>query len=683
MIVNYTNFYTRFSPMYRLNYHFLKFILSSVLLLFSLNSSFGFVEANNDPVRIDIQNISIDSNSEINLSSGWEFYWNKLLEPTQFNADIKPDSIISLHNWTGFVLNNKKLSSFGYATYRLKFSIPIERPNLSVFIPPAYSSSKTWINGKLISEFGKVATTQAKTMHRRYPQTIPLDIHESEFEIVIQVANFYHNKAGLDKPLVLASSTHMKSKNRKKIMADMLFIGCLGFIGFFFLLFYFFYWNKDKAILLLGIACVCLSYMAISSRYAPLAEIFRNASWAFLTRIEYVSLFCAGTAASLFFNQIFKRFTHAPYPKILIYGFYILSFLVIVLPAPYFTQFVFPFLVYMIVNILYVFFIIAKSIKEKRHDSVLLLVSVLLGTIVFFLHIFVFLGKLENAIIYVNFGYVLVFLLLSMLLMVRFSTSFKQLERAKELAVSQRREISTKSNELSKMNLELKENLRQLESYNAELDSFNHIVSHDLKAPLVAMHTLITFIEEDLSLELDETSKSHFDLLKGRISKMDALINGLLEYSKVAKGDKVKELFSLNSLLKEIVDILDFGNTNTILFPDEDIQVYASKIELEHVFQNLISNAIKYCDKEKVIIEISALITDEKYVFSVKDNGPGIDQKYHSKIFEMFGQLDKDDETSTGIGLTIVQKIVKENYGEITVDSENGKGTNFKFTWKI
>lgn len=163
---------------------------------------------------------------------------------------------------------------------------------------------------------------------------------------------------------------------------------------------------------------------------------------------------------------------------------------------------------------------------------------------------------------------------------------------------------------------------------------------------------------------------------------MDALINGLLEYSKVAKGSKVKELFSLNSLLKEIVDILDFGN-NTVLFPEEDIQIYASKIELEHVFQNLISNAIKYCDKEKAIIEISALITDNEYLFSVKDNGPGIDPKYHEKIFEMFSQLDKDDETSTGIGLTIVQKIVKENHGEITVDSEKGKGTNFKFTWRI
>lgn len=668
--------------MYRLNLKFLKFTLCCISILFFNHAGHGFNLIHKDSTRVHSNNQVVTRNSETLLDSGWEFYWNKLIEPKDFSNQSKPDSIVELVSWTHFKLNEKHLPSFGYATYRLQFTLPLNRPNSSIFIPPAYAASKTWVNGKLISEIGKVSDVRDNVLHRRYHQTIPLDIHESHFEIIIQVANFYHNKAGLDKPLSVAESSYLNSKNRKKVMADMLFIGCLGFIGLFFLLFFFFYWNKDRAIFHLGIACVCLSYMALSSRYAPIAEIFPTISWAFLTRIEYISLFYAGTAASLFFNTIFKNFTHRIYSKILVYGFYILSFLVIILPAPHFTKFVFPFLVYMLFNIIYVFYVIATSFKEKKHDSILLLVGVLLGTIVFFLHIFVFIGKLENALIYVNFGYVLVFLMLSMLLMFRFSNSFVQLEKSRAIAVNQQKEISLKSNELSKVNNELKENLRQLENYNAELDSFNHIVSHDLKAPLVAMHTLITFIEEDLDLVLDESAKKHFDLLKGRVSKMDALINGLLEYSKVAKGKKSKELFSLNGLLSELIEILNYSDS-TFHLPDEDIQVHANKLELEHVFQNLISNAIKYNDKEKAIIEISVAITDSEYVFAVKDNGPGIDAKYHSKIFEMFSQLDKDDETSTGIGLTIVQKLVSENQGKITVESEEGMGTTIKFTWKI
>ncbi|MFY7670001.1 sensor histidine kinase [Tenacibaculum sp. MEBiC06402] len=625
----------------------------------------------------------INGNSEIVLDSEWEFYWNKLLSPKDFEKEISPDTIVKTQTWTHFILKNKRLPTFGYATYRLQFSMPLDRPNTSLFIPPAYSSSKIWINGRLMSEIGIVGATKETTLHRRFSKKIDLDKHESNFEIVIQVANFYHNKAGIDKDIILSETNYLEKKLRKKIIADMLFIGCLGFIGFFFLLFFFFYWNKDKAILHLGLACVCLSYMAVSSRYAPLTDVFPNISWILLTKVEYLSLFYAGTAASLFFNQIFKGFSHKLYPKILRYSFYLLATLIIVLPAPYFTEFVVPFLVFMIINILYVFFIIAKSLREKKHDSILLLVSMLLGTIVFFLHIFVFLGKIENTIIYVNFGYVIVFLMLSMLLMYRFSTSFKQLAKSRELAVNQRKEITLQSNELTKVNLELKENLKQLESSNAELDSFNHIVSHDLKAPLVAMHTLITFIEEDLELVMDENAKKHFGLLKNRVSKMDGLINGLLEYSKVAKGSKKKELFSLNNLLKDVVDILNHTKQNLIHLPDEDIQVYANRIALEHVFQNLISNAIKYNDKEKAVIEITALITDEEYVFSVSDNGPGIDTKYHSKIFEMFSRLDKDDEHSTGIGLTIVQKLVTENNGFISVESEEGQGTTIKFSWKV
>ena len=647
------------------------------------HSSFGLNTFNDNQGKINLHNSSITDDSEILLNSGWEFYWNKFIAPEEFTITTIPDTIVETKSWTNFSLKNKKLPTFGYATYRLQFSLPLDRPTISIFIPAAYSSSKTWINGKLIAEIGKIGTSKSTTLHRRFSQTIPLDIHESNFEIVIQVANFYHTKAGMDKPLRLGKTTYLNSKGRKKIIADMLFIGCLGFIGIFFLLFFFFYWNKDKAILHLGFACLCLSYMALSSRYAPFTDLFPTISWAFITKIEYISLFYAGTAASLFFDKIFKGYSHKLYPKLLRYSFYLLAFLVIVLPAPYFTKFVVPFLVFMIINILYVFFIIAKSIKEKKHDSILLLVSMLLGTIVFFLHIFVFLGKIENTIIYVNFGYIIVFLLLSMLLMYRFSTSFKQLATSRELAINQGLEISLQSKELTKVNTELKENLKQLESYNAELDSFNHIVSHDLKAPLVAMHTLITFIEEDLELVMDDNAKKHFDLLKNRVSKMDALINGLLEYSKVAKGNKSKELFSLNGLLKDVIDILNHSKQNIITIPDEDIQVYANKIELEHVFQNLISNAIKYNDKEKTIIEITALITDNEYLFSVSDNGPGIDSKYHSKIFEMFSRLDKDDENSTGIGLTIVQKLVSQNNGFISVESEKGQGTTIKFSWKI
>jgi light-regulated signal transduction histidine kinase (bacteriophytochrome) len=284
----------------------------------------------------------------------------------------------------------------------------------------------------------------------------------------------------------------------------------------------------------------------------------------------------------------------------------------------------------------------------------------------------------------VNFGYIVVFLLLSMLLMKRFSDSFQELERSKELALQQKKEILIKSGQVSNLNQELEQNLKLLENFNTELDDFNHIVSHDLKSPLIAVHALVSFIEEDLKTTIDEETKNHLNLLKDVVSKMDALINGLLEYSKVARGNKTKEFFSLHDLLNKVQKVVDYQNKSTINLLDEDFEIFANKIELEHVFQNLISNSIKHTDKGHAIINISTSKLPKEYVFSVSDNGPGIDQKYHTKIFKMFSQLNvNDDVESTGIGLAIVKKIISENHGVISVGAAEGTGVKINFSWRI
>ena len=654
------------------------------LLLFSIQESFGIEREKNDVTTIDLQKTLISKNTEIALNTAWTFYWNQLIEPGDFKGN-NPFTIVSLSNWTQFNLsNNDKVPSFGYATYRLKITIPKERAHLSLYIPAAFSSSKIWINGKFFSEIGRVGKTKEETLHRRFSQIIPLDTDETDFEIVLHVANFYHNKGGITKPLILGTSHHLHDLKSKRIMADMIFIGCLGFIGVFFLFFFILYWNKDKAILYFAILCISLSYMALSDRYAPFTVIFESVQFALLTKIEYLSLFSAGVSASLFFNNIFVEFIYKAYSKIIVYCFSVLVLFVIFLNAPHFTKLLSPFLVLMIINLIYVSFVIVKAIISKRLESILLLVSMILGSIIFYAHIFLFLGENGVAMIYVNFGYIFVFLLLSMLLMMRFSKSFQELEQSKEFAIQQKKEISIKSKQLLKVNQELEGNLKLLENYNTELDDFNHIVSHDLKSPLVSVHALVSFIEEDLKTTLDNETKNHLNLLKDVVSKMDSLINGLLEYSKVARGNKRKELFSLNDLLRDVKSVVDYQNKSTINLPETDTVIYANKIEVDHVFQNLINNSINHNDKDNAIINIFVSKLSNEYLFSVSDNGPGINPKHHTKIFKMFSQLNiNEDVKSTGIGLAIVKKIISKNNGVISVTSKKGFGVKIKFTWRI
>jgi signal transduction histidine kinase len=655
-----------------------------LVLLLNIQTSFGAILQKEVDASLDIQQIINDKNTEIPLDSGWEFYWNALIVPGDFKGK-EPYVITSLTNWTKFTLPTiGNLPSFGHATYRLCIALPKERPHVSLHIPKAYSSSKLWINGSLISEIGHVGKTKESTLHRRHSQIIPLSTEATIFEIVIQVSNYYHIKAGFDKPILLGSSDHIYNIKSRFMVADMLFIGCIGFMGLFFLFFFLFYWNKDKAVIYFSMICISLSYMALSDRYAPLTELFPTINWILLTKFEYISLFVAGASSGLFFNKILPNFVHKCYSKIIIFCLCLMVTLNILLFAPYFTQLTLPFLILMVINFIYMTFIILKAILIKRSESILLLSSLLLASIIFYFHVIFFIGTNGYEIIYVDFGYIFVFLLLSMLLMKRFSDSFQELERSKELALLQKKEISIKSIEVSNLNQELGQNLTLLENYNKELDDFNHIVSHDLKSPLISLHALASFIEEDLKMTIDKETKNNLNLLKGVVSKMDALITGLLKYSKIAKGNKNKELFSLNELLSSVKTLVDYQNKSTINLPEQDLEIHANKVELDHVFQNLISNAIKHSDKEHAIINISVEKHPKEYVFSVSDNGPGIDSKYHTKIFKMFSQLtNNNDAKSTGIGLAIVNKIIEENHGVVSIESEKGVGLKINFSWRI
>lgn len=214
-----------------------------------------------------------------------------------------------------------------------------------------------------------------------------------------------------------------------------------------------------------------------------------------------------------------------------------------------------------------------------------------------------------------------------------------------------------------------------------ELDQFAYIVSHDLKAPLRAISTLTTFLEEDLEDKLDDDTRTNFNLLKSRVGRMEALINGILAYSRVGKSNQSKEDINVSEILAEIVGGFDKKPGFTISYPNDLPAVYFNQVQLTQVFQNLISNGLKYHDKEKGTIEISCCENVDFHEFHVSDDGPGIAPEYHEKIFEVFQTLQSRDEVeSTGVGLSIVRKIIADQDGKVWVESKPGEGSVFKFT---
>jgi PAS domain S-box-containing protein len=217
---------------------------------------------------------------------------------------------------------------------------------------------------------------------------------------------------------------------------------------------------------------------------------------------------------------------------------------------------------------------------------------------------------------------------------------------------------------------------------NQELDSFVYIVSHDLKAPLRAISNLSVWIEEDLGTDLPAEIGQHMTQLRERVRRMEAMINGLLGYARVGRTDVQTELVSVAELLAEILDSLMPPSTFEITIA-ADLPTFPTKrLLLSQVFSNLIGNAFKHHDKSNGFIRISCQEQGDFYEFTIVDDGPGIASEQHDRVFVIFQSTNpQKNPDSTGIGLSIVKKIVETAGGKIWLESELGKGTTFYFTW--
>jgi PAS domain S-box-containing protein len=230
---------------------------------------------------------------------------------------------------------------------------------------------------------------------------------------------------------------------------------------------------------------------------------------------------------------------------------------------------------------------------------------------------------------------------------------------------------------------DLKQIQASLEQRNQDLDSFVHIVSHDLKAPLRAISNLSEWIEEDLKGELFAEIQPQMLLLRSRVDRMSATIDGLLDYATLDRSDDKIEPVSVAQLLAETIDSLAPPPTFSISLDPHLPTLDTKRLFLAQVFANLIGNGIRHHDRSDGSIQISCQECGDFYEFVVADDGPGIAPENHDKIFTIFQTVNPQHRSdSTGIGLAIVKKIIETEGGTIRLESALGQGTKFYFTWK-
>ena len=242
-------------------------------------------------------------------------------------------------------------------------------------------------------------------------------------------------------------------------------------------------------------------------------------------------------------------------------------------------------------------------------------------------------------------------------------------------------EGSTGTHEASAQGADTSSLSAELQAVQTEFQEFAYIVSHDLRAPLRAVSQLATWLQEDHAEGLGEDGKELIDLLLGRLDRLNNLLEGILQYSRIGRLREKEKDADLNVMVGDIVEVLA-PPENVKITVEQQLPVMRLELtRIETVFRNLIENAVKFMDKTEGWVKIDCRDEDTHWRFTISDNGPGIEPAHHERIFKIFQTIAARDEfETTGIGLTIAKKIVDTNGGRIWLESESGKGSAFHFT---
>ena len=223
--------------------------------------------------------------------------------------------------------------------------------------------------------------------------------------------------------------------------------------------------------------------------------------------------------------------------------------------------------------------------------------------------------------------------------------------------------------------------LRQLDNINNDQTEIISIVLQDLKGPLRGIEALANWILSNCADNLGDQANNQMNLLLERVKGMHNLIESALQYSRAGQTNGKRIQVNLNNFVPEIINMVFLPDNITVTIENELPVIECEEVHIMQIFQNLLNNAIKYMDKPQGWIKIGCIEQEGFWKFSISDNGPGIEKKHFEKIFKIFQTFPSSSYfAGSGIGLTVVKKIVELYDGKIWIESNVGEGSSFVFT---
>lgn len=616
----------------------------------------------------------------IKLSGQWEFYWKQLLEPGDFEGNEHVRSYVTVpHIWKDEVINESKLESYGYATYRLKVSFPNEvvGKQLAISLPMIASNYRVWVNGELIGKAGTVGTTAKTSIPKNSSNVISFIPDVNEVEFVIQVSNFVQRKSGIWLNPELGPREEMINKRQNHYIIQGILFGCLLLSSIYHFVTYV-NRKKERKSLFFSLTSLGLTIRILFIEGSLSSTLFPYLSWDIAAKLEYLGAFLALTFFNYYLHYFleFNKFTK--YLRFVLAVHIVLTFIVFLTPVIVFSKIVPFYMLFIIVVFLNLIILSVRAVFLKTKMAlwnflaILLLFSAIVNDILYYESIL----QTTDLTPFGLFVYVIIqAILLAKNMTDAYNGEEKISRQLSDMNSNLEKIVSKRTNEIVKINRELQESL------DARIQLISSI-THEMRSPLT---TIKGFTEGMVGGYLDQNPK-YIQIIHDETNFMERMLDDLFELSLLELGqykfyfEKTEPITFFNKLFQKYKFEVSNSNLEFHFKVNNNLaeEVNIDPIRIEQVFINLVRNALKNTEKGSITVELNC--TTEFVTVSIIDTGSGISSDILPTIFTKFVKGENlKNVRSTGIGLSICQEIMMAHGGNITVSSNVGQGSTFTF----
>lgn len=619
---------------------------------------------------INLTDWDFDKNGNVELNGEWEFYWNQLLEPSDFSpitSDKKliPTGYIKVPASWNCILDKTSISSKGVGTYHLKIKVKPEDTIYGMKITNIRMSNRLFVNNRPLAGCGTPALKASDSITNNIPYTAFFSSDKEYIDIIIQVSDFDYLSGGIIKPIYFGKQFEISILNLKMIVLDLVDVVALIMTGLYFMGVFVFR-KREISLLYFSIYCICFAVFTFTYNEKVFEQMFPNISFMSVMKVKGIILYICFSALCLFINENGDNFFPRKILNIYLTSFFCFDIIVFINPLSVYSKYEnFMSLVGFSANLLITFYLIKAIIKKEYGSLINSQVKLLcISSIFIIIHS-------ASCILYNN--TIIESYKIPSISLVLFTFTISLY-------------ISKRHSDLYTAVEEMNEKLILIDKTK---DEFLINTSHELKTPL---HGIINITQATL----DNIQKSSYQKQTENLSyvittakRLTSLINDIIDFQSIKSNSLHLNIkaFDINAIVQTVIEVFQ------IMYCDKEILivnnvspniyfVMADEDRVRQIIYNLLGNALKYTDQGK--IQIEAVDMGNSIKISILDTGIGIKKELHETIFEYFEhstEIRFKENYSTGLGLPIARKLAILMDGKLYLEeSQIGKGSKFSFT---